>query len=115
MESTPRSFNSTIESLTPGPARHTCLVWQLEEQGGRINAEQSDLSHDILKLQHKDRDRLGLSSALSRTLFELSVQLKRLLRGLTAPQPTIETKSGVKLPKMNTPTFDSNILNSSTF
>ena len=68
MESTLRLIKSTVESLTHGPDLDTSLVWQLEEQVGRINAEHSDLTRDILSLEHEGRDPLGLSLALSITL-----------------------------------------------
>ena len=115
MESTLRSINSSVESLTPGPDLDICLVWQLEEEVGRINTEHSDLTRDILSLEHEDGDLLGLSSAFSKTLFDLSVRIKRLLRDQTAPPSTKEAKSGIKLPKMNVPTFNGNILKWNTF
>ena len=109
MESTLRSINLTVESLTPGPDPDICLVWQLEEQVSRINAEHSDLTRHVLSLEYQDRDLLSLSLDISKTLFDLSVQIKGLLRDQAAPPPTKETKSGVKLPKMNVPTFDCNM------
>ena len=39
MESTLRSINLSVESLTPRPDLDICLVQQLEEQVGRINTE----------------------------------------------------------------------------
>ena len=66
---------------------------------------------DILSLEHEDGNLLDLSSAFSKTLFDLSVQIKRVLSDRAAPPLTKEAKSGIKLPKMNVPTFDGNILN----
>ena len=95
MEGTLRSINSNIESLTPGPDLDTCVVRQLEEQVGRVNTEHSDLTRDILSLEHGDCDLLGLSSAFSKTLFDLSVRIKRLLRDWAAPPSTrAELKGG---------------------
>ena len=70
VENTLRSINSTIESLTPGPDPDICPMRQLEEQVGGINTEHSDLTHDILLLEHNGHDLLGLSSALSKTLLK---------------------------------------------
>ena len=87
---------------------------KLEKQVSRINAEHSDLTLDILSLEHEDRDLLDLSSALAKTLFDLSsalaktlfdlssalakalfdlsLQIERLLSDQAAPPPTNGTK-----------------------
>ena len=45
----------------------------------------------------------------------MSLQIERLLSDQAAPPSTKEAKIGIKLPKMNVPTFDGNILNWNTF
>ena len=66
MESTLRSINSTVEPLTSGPDLDACLVRQLEKQVGRISAEHSELTRDILSLEPEDHDLLDLSSTLEK-------------------------------------------------
>ena len=115
MESTLRSINSTIETLTSGPGLDACLVQHIEKQISRISAEDSDLTRDILALEHEDHDLLDLSSTLAKTLFNVSLQIERLLSDQAAPPSTNVAKIGIKLPKRNVPTFDGNILNCNTF
>ena len=79
LESSLKSINLTAEPLTPEPDLDAWLVRQLEKQVSHINAEHSYLTRDILSLQHKDHDRLALSSALGKILFDLSLQIERLL------------------------------------
>ena len=107
MESTLRSIDLTVELLTGRIGRIGPV--------GRINAEYSDLTCDILSLEYKDRDLLSLSSALAKTLFDLSVQIKRLLSDQAAPPLIKGTKSGNKLHKINVPPFNSEVLNWNSF
>ena len=79
MESTLKSINLTAESLTPGPDPDICLMQQLEKQVDRIKGEDSNITCDNLSLELEDRYLLGLSLAPSETLFDLSIQIKRLV------------------------------------
>ena len=110
MESCLRSINLTNELLTPRPDLDACLVRQLDKQVSRFNAEHSDLTRGISSLEHEDQDLFGLSSALAKTLLDLSIQIERWLSDQAAPQPTRGTKSGIKLSKMNVTTVDGDIL-----
>ena len=73
LESSLRSVSLSIEPLTPGPDLDACLVRQLEKQVSRINAENSDLTRDILSLEHEDHNLFDLGSAFAKTLFDLSL------------------------------------------
>ena len=115
MESSLRSINLTFEPLTSGPDLDTCLVQQLEKQVSRISAEHSELTHDILPLEHEDHDLLNLSSTLEKTLFNVSLWIERLLSDQAATPSTKVAKIGIKLPKMSVPTFDGNTLNWNNF
>ena len=54
---------------------------------------------------------LELKAALNKNLFDLGLQIKRLFAELTVGKWTPGVVSGVKLPKLEVPTFDGNILN----
>ena len=69
MESTLRSIDLTVGSLTSGTDLDACLVRQLEKQDGGISGEHSDLTRDTLSLEHEDHDLLDLSSALEKKIF----------------------------------------------
>ena len=114
-ESTLRSINSTVKSLTPGPDRDTCLIWQLEDLVGCVDLDHSNLTHDILSLEPEDHKILALDSALGKTLFDLNLQTKTLLSDQAAPSLVNRTEGGIELSKINVPTFDGNISNWNTF
>ena len=88
MESTLRSIHSTVESLTSGPDLDACFVRQLEKHVGRISAEHSDLTRDILSLEHEDHNLLDLSSTLEKTIFDPSLRIERLLSDQAATPST---------------------------
>ena len=68
---------------------------------------------DLLALEVDEEDeRLTVHSQLEKLLFECSHQLKKLLGSRSSEStPTSSAESGgVKLPKLDVPTFDGNIL-----
>ena len=65
-------------------------------------------------MEHEDRDLLEHESNLDKAFFDLNLQIRRLLSDRATPSSTKEAKSGIKLPKMNVPTFDGNILKRNT-
>ena len=110
-ESSLWSVKAIIETLTPGPDLDACLVQHLQEQIGCLRAELSDVVRDLLSMEHEDRDRIDHESNLDKALSDLSLQIRRLLSDRATSSTTKETKSGTKLPRINVPTFDGNILN----
>ena len=74
-----------------------------------------DVTRDILSMEHEDRGLLEHESDLNKAFSDLSLQIRRLLSGRAAPPPTKETKCGIKLPKINVPMFNGNILNWNVF
>ena len=55
LESSLRSVQATVDPLTPGPDPDACLVQELQEWVGRLRAELSDVTRDILSMEHEDR------------------------------------------------------------
>ena len=58
---------------------------------------------------------LDKEAKLLKALFDLSVQIKRLLHDQLSSSSMMENEGGVKLPKIYVPTFDGNILHGTTF
>ena len=54
---------------------------------------------------------LDLEATLNRNLFDLGLHIKRLLAKIPVDKPTPAIVSWLKLPKIDVPTFDGNILN----
>ena len=102
--------NETTRSLTPGPAVNQCLLRQLEEAVS-LKAELADTGRAIAMLETGGKDLLELEATLNKNLFDLELQIKHLFAELTIEKPTPGVVSGVKLPKIEVPTFVGNILN----
>ena len=83
---------------------------QYEEQLSGYKSELSSVSRDILSIEGTD-ELAEKESELSKILFDACVSVKRLLRH--KPQHTLVhgEEGGVKLPKLDVPVFDGNIVN----
>ena len=101
-----------IDLLTPGPDLNTYLLQQLEEQVGSVIRNLLDVARDIL---FSEEDWLDKKSTLCKVLFEVSLQIKRLLHDKSSSPSMMENRSQVKLSKNDVPTFDGNSVNWATF
>jgi hypothetical protein len=100
-----------------------------EDQLGGLKAELVRVSTDLLALEEEDDDLSKKESTLSKTHFDVCLKLKRLLQDRAAtpsttpsstrsfalpPVPTGEG-SGVRLPKLDVPTFDGDLVHWASF
>ena len=90
-----------------------CLLQQLEEQ-----IHVASLKHDLSNVGERvallDKDRPDLSDLeddMDKVLSKLSLQIKRLLSDKVSTALSTSSTSGVKLPRIDLPTFDGNIAN----
>ncbi len=98
-----------------GTSVDVCCLKQHEEQVADYKTELRTLSCDILSLDLEEGDPLLESeAALSKAIFDGSVEIKRLLQSRSSGSGASESK-GVKLPKLDVPTFDGHILNWTSF
>ena len=92
-----------------------CLIHQFEEQVSDLKKELSSADDSLLPLDLDDSDELSLSLAtLEKMLFDCSLDLKRLLKSRVSESSACDSK-GVKLPKLDVPTFNGKILNWKSF
>ncbi len=103
VERTLQSIHDSVSALDPeAPDKH--LVKQYEEQLNDIKSNLNTTHSDLLSLEIEDTDELYTNHmGLERLLFECSLQVRRLSAGAGEHE-------GVKLPKIEVPTFDGNIL-----
>ena len=106
-----RTIAETTRSLHPGPAVDQCLLRQLEEETVLLKAELADTGRTITTLETGGDALLELEATLNKNLFDLGLQIKRLIAEVTVEKSTPGVVSGVKLPRIDVPTFDGNILN----
>ena len=86
-----------------------------EEQLSDIKKELQDVRTNLVKLDLEDGDDLNVKQAdLQKELSQCSLTLKRILNSRGTPSATTD-RHGVKLPKLDIPTFDGSILNWRSF
>lgn len=114
------AIRSAISELTGDPAE-THLLHHYQEQLSDFKKELGDIRHSLLSLGLKEGDELEVSATtLDKEIFDSGLQVKKLLftpHARPPPEPSVESPGsmGVKLPKLDVPTFDGNILNWQTF
>ena len=112
------SIHTAIASLSKGPD-DTCLLRQYEEQLGDCKKEVTDIRSSLISLDLEEGDELStLQVRLEKEVFDCSLKIKQLLHASShlhvSPTTPLDGK-GVKLPKLDVPTFDGNILNWRSF
>ena len=94
---------------------NTCLLQQHQVQLIDMKKELSTVTQEFLSADHEDTTEFDdLLSKMERDHFNCSLKLRKLLHTMSAAVPNTDQKS-IKLPKLDIPTFDSNILNWTTF
>ena len=112
------AINEAIPTLT-GSSDDVCLLHQYQEQLSDYKREYTDVRGSLLTLDLEESDGLIVSQvSLEKEIFECSLKIKKLLYESSHPPDSLGTSSdgkGVKLPKLDVPTFDGNILNWRSF
>ena len=114
LEKSLSSISDEIKALS-GRSEDPCLIHQFEEQVSDCKKELGSICDCLLPLDLGDTDELSvLQSKLKKMLFECSLNVKKLLRNHVVDTPGSDGK-GVKLPKLDVPTFSGDILNWKSF
>ena len=95
-----------------------CQLLQYEDVLSGLKAELTGVSHEILSLGDEEGDLSREQTRLSQCMFDVGVQIKRLIQKDTSGERTSTStpeRSGVKLPKLSVLTFDGDILNWRSF
>lgn len=112
-------ISSTIAALTSNSDdRH--LLRQFEEQLADVKGELSDTRSHLLESELEESNELMvLQATLEKDIINLSVKIKKELStsasASTTPPSSVSENKGVKLPKLDVPTFYGNILNWCSF
>ena len=93
-----------------------CLIRLREEQLLEIKQELNDVGKSSFAISLEDKDELSIIQAeIEASIFDTSLKIKRLLsKSNSSTAPTTDTH-GVKLPKIDVPTFTGDILNWNTY
>ena len=111
-----KSFEIVTEAVSKlSEADDICLIRLYDEQLVNFKHELDDI---MLSVDEVEDDELSRKQAeIDKELFECSLTVKRLLEWhvhSTVPS-TSSSREGVKLPKLDVPSFDGNILNWKSF
>ena len=98
-----------IESTHDDTTIDDCLLHQYDQRLNNLETELSGISRDILTLDGDVSQLMEDCSQLDKALFDSRVKIRRLLQNLVKPTSSME--EGVKLPKIEVPTFDGNLVN----
>ena len=91
-----------------------CKVQQYQEQLADLKYDFTDVRDSLTPLDIPDEDRLTkIQLEIETGIFDVSLNIKRRLFSLSADAPT--AKKNVKLPRIEVPTFNGDILNWKAF
>ena len=113
------NISTSIRKLG-GDASEAHVLRQYDEQLIDLKKELSETRNSLLTLELDDMDDLNSELAhLEKDVFDSSVEIKQKLSSFS-PTPVdsstpVSDYTGVKLPKLDVPTFDGNILNWRSF
>ena len=108
------STRDAITVLRPDDS-NVCLLHQHEERLAEFKKELCDIRRGLLSLDLDDTSELSmLQATVDKGIFDCSQEIRKLLQA-QAPSSSTSESNGVKLPKLNVPTFDGNILSWTTF
>ena len=112
------SVRTAIASSEEG-SMDVCLLRQYEEELSDCKKQLADVRNSLMSLDLEELDELStLQATLEGEIFDCSVRVKKLLLASThkSSSPTSPSDGkGVKLPKLDVPTFDGNILHWRSF
>ena len=119
LENNITSMRNTIDSFDGPP--DVCLLQQHEEQLRDFKAELGKVSSDLIAMDLDDADELyHAQSRLEKEAFSCDLKIKKLLASTTSVSassipatstPDSAEGSGVKLPRLDVPTFDGQVIN----
>lgn len=116
-----RAVNEAVVSL-PGDAGDACRLQLHQEKVADLRRDLAEIRDSPLVLGLDDSDTLmGVLARLEKGIFECSLRVKQLLQTAKptpkdpTASPVTSDGSGVKLPKLDVPTFSGNILEWQSF
>ena len=107
LEENLRKVDKAVASMEGMADVDRCLLEHYDEQLNGFKLEQYDISRSILSMDG-DVSRLSdCAATVSKAIFDVGLRIRRLLH---APVAVVH-REGIKLPKIDVPTFDGDIMN----
>ena len=108
------STNGKMVSLLPGPDFALCLAQHLAESIGKLKSELVDITRGPSLLESGDATLYKWAVTIRNALSDSSLRRKEM-RFDQASSTTFANALGVKLPKLEVPTFNGSIMNWTAF
>lgn len=111
------AINKAVDSLDMG-TDNTCRLQLHQERIADLRRELAEIRDNLLTMGLDDTDELMRNHGdLDKGIFDCTLRIKQLLRPTkdSATSSATGDSSGVKLPKLDVPSFNGNILNWQTF
>ena len=112
MEKNLQPIREAVKEIT---LTDTCLLRQYESRLGDLRSELENISLEILSLEDDDDKLSDLEAKLSKDIFDNCLEIRCRLQGVPRDSPTPVEKGGLKLPKLDVPTFDGSVVNWRSF
>jgi len=108
------TMQDEIAALSTHP-KDTCLIQQYADRLAEFKTELKGVHECFLSLDLEEHDELFTTyTKLDKLIFSCCLEIKKLLKGTDTVSSPSDFK-GVKLPKLEVPSFDGNILNWTSF
>lgn len=117
IESELATINKSLESLTKG-TDDTCRIQLYQEQVSDLRRDLADIRDSLLATGVDDSDKLmGVRADMEKGIFDCSLRIKKLLTPDKIPTTSSTTtdSTGVRLPKLDVPKFNGDMLEWQTF
>ena len=110
-----KGLTTILNSISPFPPDGDVhALQQYEEQLSELKKEFSDVQRSLFSLEIEDTSELGLLiPRIEEAMFRCALEIRKLLHSHSTPSTS--DIQGVKLPKLDVPTFDGSLLNWKTF
>ena len=110
LDKTLHSVDERVTAITGEPDKH--LLKQYKEQLNDIKSNLHDAHNELLELDlEEDNDLYTKHAGLESLLFDCSLKVSKLSSGPVMAVTRDTDHTGVKLPRLEVPSFDGNILN----
>ena len=111
LEANLRKVSDAVSAAAEKTEVDRCLLEQYDEQQNGFKLELYDISRGILSMDGDVSELSDYEARLSKAIFDVCLRIRRLLH---IPVPVAQ-RDGIKLPKIDVPTFDGDMLNWRTF
>ena len=111
METNLRKLSGAVSAVAEKTKVDRCVLEQYDEQQNGFKLELYDISRSVLSMDGDVSELSEHEARISKAIFDVCLHIRRQVHTPVAVVP----REGIKLPKIDVPTFDRDIMNWRTF